>query len=900
MLEWLPITIHALDTMSVMQGLWNIFLCDSQRSIVIDSLSTKNESDAFKLISFLGYIHDIGKITPVFQLKRNNFIAGQKDLDDILTNNIFINVYRPKVEWQPLFEKESHHSITGAALLSYFGISNDIATIVCSHHGKIPEYLIDFTNQTISYKENLWGSNTDTNEQNIWKSLQETFIKNGLKKSGLSDLPADIKISEEGQILLSGLLIMSDWIASNSLYFPLIGLNESIKNINYETRRNNGFNKWLESDFWEPEYIGDLNNEYKEVFSFLPNQYQSKVNKILSSLEKPGIMILELPTGSGKTEAALMAADIFAYKSGANGFFFGLPTQATSNAILPRIEDWVTKKESNHFENYVLQLAHGKANLNKNYKAWTELEGYSERSWYGGTKTKILSDFVVGTIDNFLLMSLKSKHLALRHLGFSKKVVILDEAHAYDIFMSTYMYQSIKWLAAYGVPVIILSATLPSDKREKLVRSYMKGLGIKWRDVDKVKYLQNPGYPAITYSDGSSVKSVNNFNYNGENQKEITINKVNKNDLEKLLLKLHDKSGIKGVIVNSVKKAQEIARFCEDNFGEDSFLLLHSAIISSEKAKIENQLLSEIGKNGNRPKSKFYIGTQLLEQSLDIDFDCLITELCPVDLLIQRIGRVHRHNIDRPTGFSQPICYLINTGERLTFDKASAYIYSTYILARTEFFLKEKILVPADVSLLIENVYNDTNISFNDISLQEKYLKYKNEYKIKMQVQEEKAKFFRLRDPNKKVGSTMLGLTSDVLSSTKVDVLRQVRDTEETIEVIALKKYGEDSYKSLNGDKVFNAPFSKAESFEILKESIKLPQALTKQYNVGNTIKFLEDFNIKNCSDLQNNSILKGELFLIFNDKNEFLLNDCLLTYNNTYGLESTFIKDGDIKSEQV
>ncbi len=95
----------------------------------------------------------------------------------------------------------------------------------------------------------------------------------------------------------------------------------------------------------------------------------------------------------------------------------------------------------------------------------------------------MLDDFVIGTVDHMLLAALKQRHLVLRHLGLSKKVVIIDEVHAYDVYMSQYLEKAIEWMGAYNVPVILLSATLPAQNRERLSKAYLKGNGIKNKEV---------------------------------------------------------------------------------------------------------------------------------------------------------------------------------------------------------------------------------------------------------------------------------------------------------------------------------------------------------------------------------------------------------------------------------
>src|SRR5690625_3570007 len=162
-----------------------------------------------------------------------------------------------------------------------------------------------------------------------------------------------------------------------------------------------------------------------------------------------------------------------------------------------------------------VQLNHGKSELNDSYKnlpratniADDLAEGVIANEWFAGRKTAVLDEFVVGTIDQFLMMSLKQKHLMLRHLGFSKKVIVIDEVHAYDAYMNQYLERALRWIGAYDIPVIILSATLPSKIRIQLMKAYMRGQGHKWREVEKqIDWDTKIQYPLITFNDGNEIK----------------------------------------------------------------------------------------------------------------------------------------------------------------------------------------------------------------------------------------------------------------------------------------------------------------------------------------------------------------------------------------------------------
>ncbi|MGP1406631.1 DEAD/DEAH box helicase family protein [Filifactor alocis] len=249
---------------------------------------------------------------------------------------------------------------------------------------------------------------------------------------------------------------------------------------------------------------------FEARFQFSPKSFQEKISNEISKLEQPGLVIIEAPMGLGKTESALEAAEQLAEKTGRSGLLFGLPTQATSNGIFPRINSWLNSVAQDSEENLSIRLVHGKASLNEEF---TDIPNSNNinidesdegsvfvNQWFSGRKTSALDDFVVATVDQLLMIALKQKHLALRHLGISKKVVVIDEVHAYDAYMGIFLFRAIEYLGAYHVPVVLLSATLPSDIRKNLVQHYMKGRGVKKRDIKhQIDELNTIAYPLLLF-----------------------------------------------------------------------------------------------------------------------------------------------------------------------------------------------------------------------------------------------------------------------------------------------------------------------------------------------------------------------------------------------------------------
>ncbi|MDD7305345.1 MAG: CRISPR-associated helicase Cas3' [Peptoniphilaceae bacterium] len=896
--KWLSLYQHLIDTRDIGALLWENWLSQGQKFRISEELGFFDQDDSKKLFTFLCQIHDLGKATYNFQTTKTNF--STEDLEYSLMEKLRMAGFRD-FDKSLSFAEKTFHALAGQMILVWNGFGEDLASIVGSHHGKPPS-----KSQIIQQKSLISNyykvENPEDLDYKLWKKVQEEIIESALIDNGFENLKDLPPIPKNTQIILSALLIMADWIASNNNYFPLINIDEA-EVINKDSRPIKAYEKWATSTTWQAEDVFDIENNlgeniFKIRFGFSPRQAQEKFEKVIYNTSAPGIFIFEAPMGMGKTESALIGVEELAYKTNRSGLFFGLPTQATSNAIFPRIEDWLEKIDADLDKKHGIRLAHGKASLNEDFISLSsnvnidltdkELENQTVviNEWFAGRKKTSLDDFVIGTVDQFLLMSLKQKHVALRHLGFDKKVVVIDEVHAYDIYMDQYLLESIRWLGSYQVPVILLSATLPAEKREEMLQAYLLGMGVRKTDIkEKRKNLSKDAYPLISYTDGEDIKQYTDFSQG--QAKIISIEKYYSDDLLPLIEELSKKDGIIGVIVNTVKKSQELAEKCADIFGEDRVDLLHSNFIATQRAKKEKALLDMIGKGGKRPKKKIIIGTQVIEQSIDIDFDVLITDLAPMDLMIQRIGRLHRHQReDRPLAYKEPVVYVGCMNKDFDFEKGSLAVYGAYILARSQYYLPEKIEIPSDISKLVQKVYSDDKLDLS-YELNNKYEDFLREDEVFKEKKKAKAKVYLLSQRKNRREKTMVDwLQGDAILKTEEKANAQVRDSNDTIEVIALKKIGK-GYGIFGEDKDISERINENKiAKKIANNSLKLPTILSNIYNIDKTIENLEKYNLKYLKVWQDQAWLKGSLGIIFDENNEFIIGDFKLIYSEKYGLK--------------
>ena len=893
---WLPLEVHLEDTMNVSRWLWNNWLSDSQREFCTKSINPSDDETASNLAAFLGAVHDIGKATPAFQIQKG--YRNSTDLDAVLLEKLELAGFLGISSLTLANPSKTHHSIAGEYILTKYHIKHDIGSIVGGHHGKPVDDRLSIEDQS-AYPANYYQSEDDSLDVHAkWKRAQCAIFQSALESSGFDSVEQLPEISLPAQVIYSGLLIMADWISSNSDYFSLIDINtEYISDANARFRK--GISLWSKNLPLQIQSYPEMDDLYIHRFGFKPRGFQKTAYQTVSQIIAPGIIIIEAAMGLGKTEAALALTEIVSAKTGSSGVFFGLPTQATSNGMFGRVCAWLKNLTDENGIEQSIRLCHGKAALNKEMERLRNVRAPQDinideknngnvfvNEWFSGRKKTVLDDFVVGTVDSFLLTALKQKHLALRHLGFSKKIVIIDEVHAYDTYMQQYLEEALRWMGAYGTPVILASATLPYDRRKSLIAAYLKGMGIKNRDIQFPEAMSGSSYPLISYSEGSEVKVQTDFP--NMEDKVVRVNRMNEEDLIGKVEELIENGGVVGIIVNTVRRAQKLCQICRDRFGENVVDLLHSAFIVTDRVSKESDLLNMIGKQGDRPERKIIIGTQVIEQSLDIDLDVLITDLCPVDLMLQRIGRLHRHDINRPEKHKYPVAYVLGMSDVWDFEKGSERVYWKYFLIRTQYYLPNEIRIPSDIPILVNKVYGDDPPEFAG-KQQELYQESCNQMEIMKKNKADKAKTYRIKNPGKTIkpgNYNMMGwLKNPDYSNSEETAAAQVRDIKETIEVIAVKRigsgYGIFGSNEDISDQIGDSNIAK----ELANQTIRVPDYVTSRKGISKTIEYLEEYNWEYLYDWQNQPWLKGALGIIFDELGRFELNGIILRYDKEYGL---------------
>lgn len=647
-------------------------------------------------IGLLAALHDVGKISPGFQRKCKSW----------LKENGLIDIDR-RWQWQKTMEKDhgkvSHKTIQDELVKRNEDVDTTayLSAVLGAHHGRmkympnprgISSHFIDAINET--------NSGIDWNNERA-KTIGKIYEYFGIENINL-------EVNEESPFLwwVAGLTTIADWIGSDERYFEasINNTKKGSQTVAIKAIQSIGFDT--------PNFNQNLS--FKLIFGnkFEPNDMQTQALEVIT---EPGVYIIEAPMGMGKTEAALGAAYQLLANGKANGIYFALPTQVTSNRIHLRVNEFLRSITSNmeskliHGNSWLMDQSKDMVNFSKSDNESNEDEK-NAREWFTSPKKALLAPFGVGTVDQALLGVVAAKHFFLRRYALAGKVVIIDEVHSYDLYTGTLIDKLIEVLESLGCTVIVLSATLTKKRRNQI-------LGIP---SDEVSSDEN-AYPLITgKKSGQIIKPVKS---NVPEPEEINVEFKEINEAEKEALTVSRNGGAVLWICDTVDSAQkQYKRFIENGNQDIKIGLLHSRFPYWRREELENEWMERLGKEGKTRCGCILVSTQIVEQSVDIDADLMISELAPTDMLLQRLGRLWRHDRkNRP--LDEPKFIVINEEKSVhDFGKMSAkeinktlgskaFVYNAYVLLRSmEVWNKnKKINIPLQMRELIESTYLERN-----------------------------------------------------------------------------------------------------------------------------------------------------------------------------------------------
>jgi len=457
--------------------------------------------------------------------------------------------------------------------------------------------------------------------------------------------------------VLAGVVVLADWLGSGrepeSYCQHEISLNE------YWQDYALPFAKQVitKADFIHssPSSFAGTNHLFPFITSLTPLQDWAEKQKLAKTNQ---LFILEDVTGAGKTEAASVLAHRLMESGLADGIYVALPTMATANSMYERLGK-AYRKLFKGGDQPSLVLAHGARHL---YEGFGNSVGLPEEApakqhyedddeptesycsaWLADSRKKaLLAEIGVGTLDQALLAVLPARHQSLRLLGLANKILIVDEVHSYDPYMNQLLQTLIKAHARQGGSIILLSATLPRHMRENYVRSFCEGIDIEMPMLDEM-----PGYPLATHVPFFD-KMETLLATRREVERIVEVVFIDDfNDVLSVIREATNGGQCVCWIRNTVKDARIAYNILAEQewMDKSNLMLFHSRFAMVDRRKIEAETLSLFDKDSTAEKrnGQVLIATQVVEQSLDLDFDVMITDLAPIDLLIQRAGRLHRH-----------------------------------------------------------------------------------------------------------------------------------------------------------------------------------------------------------------------------------------------------------------
>ena len=383
----------------------------------------------------------------------------------------------------------------------------------------------------------------------------------------------------------------------------------------------------------------------------------------------PALFLVEDATGSGKTEAALILGHRLMAAGRGDGIFFALPTMATANAMYGRLADAYGRlfAPDGHPS---LVLAHGRRALNPAFTDSILAEAADPDSmpsepaeqtasaqcaaWIADDRRKVfLAEIGVGTIDQALLAVLPSRHAPLRLLGLARRVLIIDEAHAYDAYMFEELRRLLAFHGALGGSAILLSATLTGAQRAVLAQAFRATPG-----EPGAREATAP-YPLATVVSAGGTTTIP-IALAPELRRSVAVERVaDTAEAVGRIAAAAEAGAAVGWVRNAVDDAIEAAGMLRQR-GLDP-LLFHARFAMADRLAIEAAVIDCFGRTSTPEvrRGKIVVATQVIEQSLDLDFDFLVTDLAPADLVIQRAGRLWRHpGRARPPGLDARLLLL--------------------------------------------------------------------------------------------------------------------------------------------------------------------------------------------------------------------------------------------------
>lgn len=912
----LPLVRHLEDTAAVAGELWDNWLSAHDRRTMTDGLSG-GEEDGRRRFAWLAGLHDLGKAAPGFAVKAR-FTVDFGFLADRMAD---VGLDCPAYSVGGA-EKLPPHCAMGQFLLAEWlqastgagsNAAHALAAPLGGHHGTPPTAL-----DLKSYRGSRWLGRCSP----AWRALQDEIVEGMTARLGVTDRIADWVAhppSATAQVLLTAGVVVADWLASAEERFPYDDPSPAV-----ERAARAGLAEALIGRWEAPPQVGSAAAHFALRFPADEPRPIRPVQQVArdraADLTGPALMVIEAPMGEGKTEGALLAAEEMARTQGCSGILVALPTMATSDEMFGRVLEWTRHLAPPGVDagaDASIHLAHGKARLNEQFRGLLRRGGTGSvviddgnphesavvTSWLQGRRKGLLATFVVGTIDQVLFGALKARHVALRHLGLAGKVIVIDEVHAADDYMRRYLVRVLEWLGAYGSPVVLLSATLPSGQRQELVEAYARGRGVRRQNVS-----DDLDYPRITVQ-SDELTEVPVPRRAADVEVDVHALPDDLPDIVGHVTELVNAGACVVVVRNTVRRAQQTYAAVRAAVGSERATLLHSQFLAAHRAHKQSRLTELLGRPGGatrRPHGFVVVGTQVLEQSLDYDADVMFSDHAPADLLLQRMGRLHRHRRgdgegDRPPAARRARFYVVgvpDTGRAPWLEPGAAAIYGASGLLRAAAVFAEHldgrpVRLPSDIPGLVERAYAKDLAA--PPAWTAEWAAADADADDRARAARARARTFRIAEPMRL--RTLIGWLDGSATDTGGDEATagqaQVRDSEDSLEVLVVRRDSTGAVRVMDGPwrhagedlgVVSLAPPAPGPALAVLGCSLRLPRRLTSRGRIGALIRELEVAGWQ-FDGWQQSSWLQGQLVLCLDEDGRATLVGQPVRYDEEMGL---------------
>ena len=603
---------------------------------------------AVRWLAFWVALHDLGKFAESFQSQCPDVFAAQRGRPpnpakpytlrhDSLGMLFWKEVLRDRLIDEAWFGPRSEDLADGL----------DFWAAACTgHHGQPPA------------EGDTWTQHFDPREDRaaamaFVDAVRAFFLDAELAAAITTQAPSHfLAASRELSWWLAGVAVLADWLGSNTRYFAYCSEPVAIADYWPYARRQ------AAAALAASGITGQASAAAMPFSSLFPGIAQPSPLQIWASgvtlAPGPQIHLLEDVTGAGKTEAALMLTHRLMASGRADGFFVALPTMATANAMYGRIAQTYARLFTDPAS---LVLAHGQRTLVDDFAATVlpadtpeadprQLDDTASArctAWLADhNKRALLSPAGVGTIDQVLLAVLHSKHQSLRLLGLLRKVLVVDEVHACDTYMQGVLEVLLRFHARAGGCAVLLSATLPQGMKQALLNAFAQGLD------QRAPQASAQAYPLATRWPAGEVTALaqDALATRADVKRRVRVRCCEGLDEVHAAISTTLAAGQCVCWVrNTVADALAAFEHFKNRLPATSLLLFHARFALHDRLAMEEHVLASFGKDSKPAQraGRLLIATQVVEQSLDVDFDLVVTDLAPIDRIVQRAGRLRRH-----------------------------------------------------------------------------------------------------------------------------------------------------------------------------------------------------------------------------------------------------------------